>query len=107
MTSHLQTVFGTAIENAQGVTAAVAVLGKLNHKFYFRLFDEYKKQPEYFESLVYVSIDVLDECKDRKAMQQDMSVVSAPNCFLLIMMHLLLLQVSRLSLPRRRIPDIR
>lgn len=104
MTSPVQAVFGDVIENAQGLTAAVAVLGKLNHKMYFRVFDEYKKQQEYFESLVYVSIDVLDECKDRKAPQQDMSV---PNLFLLRVMHIFTLQVSRFPVPCRRVPDIR
>lgn len=67
-------MFGGAAtgKGSGGVTAAVAVLGKENEKLYLKMFDAYEKEEEYFESLVYVSIDVLDECKERKATSQDM-----------------------------------
>ncbi|KAJ8608487.1 hypothetical protein CTAYLR_005725 [Chrysophaeum taylorii] len=65
-------IFGEFVENAQGVTATVAVIGKKNEPLYLRLFDEYQTKELYFQSLVFVSLDVIDECVERKAMQQDM-----------------------------------
>lgn len=52
------------------LTATVSVIGKKNEPLYMRMFEEEKET--YFQSLVYCSLDVLDECVERKTQQQDM-----------------------------------
>mmetsp|Transcript_8888 Transcript_8888/g.27352 ORF Transcript_8888/g.27352 Transcript_8888/m.27352 type:complete len:234 (+) Transcript_8888:40-741(+) len=57
--------FFSAVQ-ASAVTAAVCVLGKKNNPLFLRCTDKYKDQETYFQSLVFCSLDIVDECIQRK-----------------------------------------
>uniref|UniRef100_A0A7S3JXJ4 Trafficking protein particle complex subunit 2-like protein n=1 Tax=Aureoumbra lagunensis TaxID=44058 RepID=A0A7S3JXJ4_9STRA len=53
------------------VAAAICVLGKKNNPIFLRCIEAYDEKRMYFESLVFCSMDIVDECIERKAHVHD------------------------------------
>ena len=67
-----QVMFGAPVTISERTCAAFCVIGKQNEPLYFSTYDEYGDKGLYFQSLVFCSLDIVDECVSMKKRQQDM-----------------------------------
>ena len=67
-----QVMFGAPVTISDRTCAAFCVIWKQNEPLYFSAYGEYGDKGLYFQSLVFCSLDIVDECVALKKNQQDM-----------------------------------